>query len=76
MSPEEEIAHLEALFEAPAYWRCAHCGDPITGTGYTWIGPLRQPGESIWDQRRYHLNRPECRQVGEGATTTEETDRA
>jgi hypothetical protein len=58
-----EIAALEAAFAEPAYWRCAHCKEPITGSGYTWSGPLRQPGESVWDQKRYHLNNPECQQA-------------
>lgn len=59
----QEIAELEAAFVRPAYWRCAHCGEPITGPGYTWTGPLRKPGESIWDQKRYHLANDECQRA-------------
>jgi hypothetical protein len=60
---QQEIAELEAAFEQPAYWRCAHCNEPITGNGYTWTGPLRKPGESVWDQKRYHLSKPECQRA-------------
>ncbi|WP_186319237.1 hypothetical protein [Streptomyces sp. SAJ15] len=40
---------------------CAHCGDPITGTGHTWVGPLPAPGTNPATAPRYHLDRPECR---------------
>lgn len=59
----QEIAALEEAFNRPAYWRCAHCKQPITGSGWTWSGPLRKPGESIWDQKRYHLFSPECQEA-------------
>lgn len=59
----QEIAELEAVFEQPAYWRCAHCNEPIIGSGHTWTGPLRKPGESVWDQKRYHLGKPECQRA-------------
>lgn len=67
----QEIAELEAAFEKPAFWRCAHCKEPITGSGHTWTGPLRKPGTSIWDQKRYHLAKAECQRAcndaGKGA---------
>lgn len=63
-----EIAELDALWDMPAYWRCAHCHEPITGDGHTWTGPLRPPGSSIWDQKRFHLGRPACQAASASAS--------
>lgn len=45
----QEITELEAAFEAPAYWRCAHCNPPLlagqetlsvaTVSSHTYEGP-------------------------------------
>lgn len=73
----QQLYRLEADFVLPAYWRCAHCGQPITGTGHTWTGPALEPGQSTWDQRRYHLSLqyPDCRRaadsLGPADTTTD-----
>lgn len=42
---------------------CAHCHEPITGTGHTWVGPMPKPGEDAYLLPRYHLSRnyPDCR---------------
>lgn len=71
MTPEaaREIAELETAFERPAYWRCTHCHQPITGDGHTWTGPVRWPGESIWDQKRFHLDQPECQAACDAASS-------
>lgn len=44
---------------------CAHCGQPITGEGITWTGPMPAPGEDEYLAPRYHLSRdyPDCRRA-------------
>jgi hypothetical protein len=45
-------------------WTCAHCGEPITGSGHTWFGPWPEPGQNPATELRYHLGRNECREAG------------
>ncbi|TXS36944.1 DUF6011 domain-containing protein [Streptomyces sp. OR43] len=44
---------------------CAHCGQPITGEGITWTGPMPAPGEDEYLVPRYHLSLdyPDCRRA-------------
>lgn len=59
---QKEIAQLEACWALTSpLWRCAHCGDRITGEGITWVGPVPLPGQDSADVPRYHLGRNECR---------------
>jgi hypothetical protein len=48
---------------------CAHCGEPIptSETGWTWHGPVPEPGQPNYTVPRYHLGReyPECRVAGD-----------
>ncbi|MFE4647713.1 DUF6011 domain-containing protein [Streptomyces sp. NPDC056707] len=46
---------------------CAHCGEPITGEGITWSGPMPKPGEGEYLVPRYHLSRdyPDCRRAAD-----------
>ncbi|MFE5658340.1 hypothetical protein ACFQ9H_19385 [Streptomyces sp. NPDC056517] len=66
---QAEIDRLNAQFELPAArWRCAHCGDRITGTGYVWTGPVPEPGEDPTATPRFHLDRPACRAAADVET--------
>ncbi|MGO4630531.1 hypothetical protein AB4225_06240 [Streptomyces sp. 2RAF24] len=63
---QAEIDQLTAQFELPAArWRCAYCGDRITGAGLVWTGPVPEPGEDPNTVPRFHLDRPECRLAAE-----------
>ncbi|MFJ7067522.1 hypothetical protein [Streptomyces sp. NPDC101115] len=61
-SAQDEIDRLNAQFELPpARWRCAFCGDRITGEGIVWTGPVPEPGEDSDATPRFHIDRPKCR---------------
>jgi len=61
----QELADLEAAWDLPSpLWRCAHCRDRITGAGYTWFGPLPEPGQDRDQVPRYHIDRDPCRIAG------------
>ncbi|MER5353466.1 hypothetical protein ABT093_24410 [Kitasatospora sp. NPDC002551] len=62
---DQELADLEAAWAlTPARWRCAHCGDRITGEGITWFGPLPEPGQDRDAGPRFHIDRDACRIAG------------
>ncbi|MER8083814.1 hypothetical protein ABTZ57_01295 [Streptomyces sp. NPDC094048] len=56
---------------------CAHCGDPITGEGITWSGPMPKPGEDEYLVPRYHLSRdyPDCRRAAGHTAPVTDTGR-
>ncbi|MFF5285216.1 hypothetical protein [Streptomyces sp. NPDC013171] len=64
-----EIDQLNAQYALPAArWRCAHCGDRITGADVAWTGPVPEPGEDPDATPRFHIDRPECREAADVET--------